>query len=112
MLTSKGLPTKSSKKRALAEDDEPEGVPIKPVRKKRAPRAAASSTRADVIDLTGEEANVIPTKKTKTKTPKSKVSEGTDPERRIRPFRKHPPKSYLDRLERATSQRCDTSFIA
>lgn len=105
MLSSTVLPAKSSKKRALSEDEPTSSVLDKPSRKRRATRAATTSDHADVIDLTGEETNVI-TKK-KTKIPKGKEYEENASERRIRPFRKHPPKSYLDRLARATSQRCD-----
>ncbi|RJE23542.1 hypothetical protein PHISCL_04126 [Aspergillus sclerotialis] len=105
MPSSKALPAKSSKKRPLGEDEPTSTILGKPSHKRRVTRAATSSDHADVVDLTGEETNVITTKKTK--APRGKGHEDNASERRIRPFRKHPPKSYLDRLARATSQRCD-----
>ncbi|KAI9923988.1 hypothetical protein MW887_007446 [Aspergillus wentii] len=75
-------------------------------RRGRGDDVAGSSRSAAVIDLTGDEPVSKPTKTRPTKTQKSKIlPDGPLPEKRARPFRKHPPKTYLERLARATSQR-------
>jgi hypothetical protein len=64
----------------------------------------ASTETNEVTDLTGSSSVVRPCKKTKSTTTKQSSGEGT-PERRARVFRKRPPKAFLDRLSRATTQR-------
>lgn len=97
------LATMTSKKRTANEVDEATSrAPAKSARRKRDTHATASR-RGDVIDLTCEGADA--TKIKKTRAPKKKAPKGEAPERRARPFRNHPPKTYLERLARATSQR-------
>lgn len=88
--------------RKRAADEAKGNTPAKSTRRKRDDNAAASSRSVDVVDLTDETA-VPPAKKTK--SPKKKVSEEPGRERRARVFRSHPPKTYLERVARARSQR-------
>lgn len=93
--------TKTSKKRTANEVDERNtDSPTKSARRKRGANTMTSRS-ADMVDLTGEDVDIAATKKRN--PPKKKASKGE--ERRARLFRKHPPKTYLERLARATSQR-------
>ncbi|MCJ1380512.1 hypothetical protein MMC17_003620 [Xylographa soralifera] len=73
-----------------------------PTRKRR--RGAPTSTSRDSpIDLTNEDDDPleISAKKRKTASPRK----GKDEEKRMKMFRKHPPQSYLEKLNRALEQR-------
>ncbi|KAI9042592.1 RING finger protein [Aspergillus affinis] len=90
----KSAPTSSKRKR----NSEPEANPPKTPVKKGAP------SPVEVVDLTGGSPTSGPTKKRRSSKTKQSPSEPVA-ERRARVFRKHPPKSYLERCARATSQR-------
>ena len=76
-----------------------------PTRKRRR-TATIPTSSSSVIDLTREDDEVmaINLKKKKTTSPRK----GQDEEKRLKLFRKHPPQSYLEKLNRASGQRCDT----
>lgn len=59
----------------------------------------------EVVDLTGDEPEDSVMVKKPRRSPKSKKSSEPVPERRARMFRKHPPNTYLQRLERVRTQR-------
>ncbi|KAF9885335.1 hypothetical protein FE257_013052 [Aspergillus nanangensis] len=64
----------------------------------------ASLDSVEVIDLTGSSPVPEPSKKSRaSKNPKTQ--DESIPERRARVFRKHAPKTFLERLHRATTQR-------
>lgn len=63
--------------------------------------SASSPYRIPVVDLTGGE---TPKKKSIESSPKAGTN-GRDGEKRMRPFRKAPPQSYKQKLERAQTQR-------
>ncbi|MCJ1336831.1 hypothetical protein MMC09_002109 [Bachmanniomyces sp. S44760] len=75
-----------------------------PAKRKRCNTLASTSqSTAKIIDLTGDDCDrKAPTPKRRKVAPTSK---GKDGEQRSRGFRKHPPKSYLQKLERALGQR-------
>ena len=77
-----------------------------PTRKRRG-RAPTSTNRDFPIYLTNEDDDLIVkrAKKRKTASPRK----GKDEEKRMRMFRKHPPQSYLEKLNRAIGQRYGTS---
>jgi len=95
----------STAKRKRAADDGLEAVKSA---KRKKNVATATSGLVDVVNLTGGSS---PVDTTTTATPKKRKSKSTTspgaqlPERRARVFRKHPPRSYLEKLARATSQR-------
>lgn len=92
------MPTEASRKRTA------DGAIERPAKSARNRRGPTIGKSADVVDLTGGELLKTPVKKAKTPRKKKDATEGT-PERRARVFRNHPPKTYLDRAARATSQR-------
>lgn len=59
----------------------------------------------EVVDLTGDEPEDSAVVKKPRRSPKSKKLSEPVPERRARMFRKHPPNTYLQRLERVRTQR-------
>ncbi|KAL4889669.1 hypothetical protein BDV59DRAFT_104435 [Aspergillus ambiguus] len=80
--------------------------------RKRAQRQRTSQTNvvpasAEVIDLSGESpvTTSVTTPVKKQKTRKGEEWRDPTPERRERRFRSHPPKSFLERLHRARTQR-------
>lgn len=76
------------------------GPLVKQARRKRTDKASNPPPGAQVIDLTGD------TLISATTTPKhQKAEKPPSPERRLRRYREHPPRSYLDRLERVQTQR-------
>ena len=96
----KSAPTSSKRKRNADFETNPPKTSVK----------KGASHPAEVGDLTGDSPTSSPAKKrrtSKTKQSPSEPAEPTEPaaERRARVFRKHPPKSYLERHARATSQR-------
>lgn len=68
-------------------------------------RPAIPTDPKDVIDLTGDSPVASPQKKTPNARTKQSPDEGI-PERRGRVFRRKPPQTFLQRLNRATTQRC------
>lgn len=106
----------TKRKRATAGETEPE-VPAAPA--KNARRKVDTSTgkkTVDVVDLTGNEPEVggsivNPAKlaelKGSSKAKGKRQDDGDAPERRLRVFRKHAPKTYLEKLDRARTQRYD-----
>lgn len=103
--------TKPSNKRTASEVNT--NTPVKSARRKHDDTSTAPSRPTDVVDLTGEHVAITtttPTKKPKTPRKKKDPDEPV-PERRARVFRNHPPKTYLDRLARARSQRLDSFFF-
>ncbi|KAA8649183.1 RING finger protein [Aspergillus tanneri] len=97
----------SKRKRTIENETNPRATPAKNTRHRGSSHAAALSHSTEVIDLTGESPTTSPAKKrTNAKNTKTKRSPATSPvERRARMFRGHPPKSFLERLSRATTQR-------
>lgn len=104
----------TKRKRATAGEAETEAsaAPAKNVRRKMDTSTGKKSV--DVVDLTGNEPEaggsiVNPAKLAKWKgssKSKSRVrDDGDAPERRLRVFRKHAPKTYLEKLDRARTQR-------
>jgi hypothetical protein len=83
------------RKRAVKKELTP--TPAKSSRKQTKASSAAGSNPTDDLD------NANPSKKTK--NPKRKKAEESTSERRARRFRKEPPKSFRERLERAVTQR-------
>lgn len=75
------------------------------------PRSAAGSKRkaaaADVVDLTDVEpkAKSTATAKARKSTEGKAKADEPAPERRLKMFRKHAPKTYLEKLQRARTQR-------
>ncbi|KAE8410187.1 hypothetical protein BDV36DRAFT_289779 [Aspergillus pseudocaelatus] len=67
-------------------------------------RPATPTDPKDVIDLTGDSPVASPQKKTPSARTKQSPDEGI-PERRARVFRRKPPQTFLQRLNRATTQR-------
>lgn len=59
----------------------------------------------EVVDLTGDEPEDNVMVKKPRRSPRSKKTSEPVPERRARMFRKHPPNTYLQRLERVRTQR-------
>ncbi|KAL1999785.1 hypothetical protein VTN02DRAFT_3981 [Thermoascus thermophilus] len=100
--------TATKRKRAAAADDGLDA--LKRTRRKRN-AALATSGLVDVVDLTDDPASSVSA--ATTATPKKRKAKSTaadspgaqTPERRARMFRKYPPRSYLEKLERATTQR-------
>lgn len=90
------LAGKASRKRVA--DEAKANTPLKSARRKR------NHTPVELVDLTDEGIAASPAKKPKS-VKKTKTSDEPAPERRARVFRNHPPKTYLDRVARARSQR-------
>lgn len=90
------LAGKASRKRVA--DEAKANTPLKSARRKR------NHTPVELVDLTDEGIAASPAKKPKS-AKKTKTSDEPAPERRARVFRNHPPKTYLDRVARARSQR-------
>ncbi|MCJ1388772.1 hypothetical protein MMC18_001622 [Xylographa bjoerkii] len=80
-------------------NDESQKTPTK----KRRRTATTPTSKSSVIDLTseGDDSVVTTAKKRKTASPRK----GQDEEKRLKMFRKHPPQSYLEKLNRAAEQR-------
>lgn len=99
--------TRVSRKRKANEADTV--APTKPRGRKRENPTVTPSKSIEIVDLTNDETAIIPEKKAKS-AKKQKVTDELASERRARVFRNHPPKTYLDRVARARSQRCDLSL--
>ncbi|GES62666.1 RING finger domain protein [Aspergillus terreus] len=100
----------TASKRKHEDDDRNPSTPPKRARRKSTTQPNVPSSSAEVVDLTGSSPAATPVKK------KSRVSQDADededeywrnatPERRERRFRARPPRSYLERLQRARTQR-------
>ncbi|KAL5363932.1 hypothetical protein BJX96DRAFT_167883 [Aspergillus floccosus] len=100
----------TASKRKHEDGDRNTSTPPKRAHRKSTTQSNVASSSAEVVDLTGSSPAGTPVKK------KSRVSpdEGEDeeeywrnatPERRERRFRARPPRSYLERLQRARTQR-------
>lgn len=114
MKSAQIVSTTTKRKRAAAADDGLDA--IKSTKRKRNV-ATATSGLVDVVDLTDDPslsastATTATPKKRKSKSTAADSSGAQTPERRARMFRKHPPRSYLEKLERATTQRYEISII-
>ncbi|KAG8527989.1 uncharacterized protein KY384_006905 [Bacidia gigantensis] len=71
-------------------------------KRKRGPTTTPIKSIAPLVDLTMESDGSSPTKKRVKSSPKKR---GKDEEKRLRMFRSRPPHTYLDRLNRAQTQR-------
>ncbi|KAE8145392.1 RING finger domain-containing protein [Aspergillus avenaceus] len=95
----------SKRKRKVLEDTNATPTSVKRHRNGAVNQVAVPARSVEVIDLTRDSppgpAEHVGSARRRTK----KSPDGTAPERRARVFRKHPPKSYLERLARATTQR-------
>lgn len=84
----------------LVVDDSSDHEMASPAKKKRKVVPGSSFKKPIVVDDLSEREVASPAKKKRTASKKS-----SEEEKRLRVFRKKAPLSYLDRLERATSQR-------
>lgn len=101
----------TASKRKHEDDDRNPSTPPKRARRKSTTQPNVPLSSAEVVDLTGSSPVATPVKKN------SRVSQDENenddeywrnatPERRERRFRARPPRSYLERLQRARTQRC------
>ncbi|EAW10118.1 RING finger protein [Aspergillus clavatus NRRL 1] len=95
----------TKRKRNADEEDDAHTTPAKSARRRKTNEQVILPDSADVIDLTASSPPTTPTKKTK--SPKKRSPGELSLERRARVFRKHAPKSILDRLARARTQKYD-----
>ncbi|KAE8350111.1 hypothetical protein BDV28DRAFT_159905 [Aspergillus coremiiformis] len=95
-------PSTSKRKRAGDDKTNVASISSKRTRRQGDGHVAASTDYMEVIDLTGDSPTPSPRKKTK--SAKTTHSEER-PERRARVFRTRPPQSFLQRLNRALTQR-------
>lgn len=77
-----------------------------PARPNRRTKTRSTPVDASVIDLTAEPTSPKSTpKKRKRKATSSSTLDQEEDERRLRPYRNHPPQTYLVKFQRARTQR-------
>ncbi|PIG84150.1 RING finger domain protein (Znf1), partial [Aspergillus arachidicola] len=97
-----GRTSTSNRKRKVGEKTSVVSTSAKRTRRNEDDYPAVPTDPRDVIDLTGDSPVASPQKK----SPSAKQSPGEDiPERRARVFRRKAPQTFLQRLNRATTQR-------
>ncbi|KAE8310876.1 hypothetical protein BDV41DRAFT_566176 [Aspergillus transmontanensis] len=97
-----GRTSTSNRKRKVGEKTSVVSTSAKCARRNEDDYPAVPTDPRDVIDLTGDSPVASPQKK----SPSTKQSPGEDiPERRARVFRRKAPQTFLQRLNRATTQR-------
>ncbi|KAB8228462.1 RING finger protein [Aspergillus alliaceus] len=94
----------AKRKRSTDEKTSVTSTSAKRTRRKEGSHVTASTNSVEVIDLTGDSPVAGPHKIVKSAKAKQSPDAGKS-ERRARVFRKHPPQTFLQRLNRATTQR-------
>ncbi|GMF74931.1 unnamed protein product [Aspergillus oryzae] len=98
-----GRTSTSNRKRTVDEKTSVISTSAKRTRRNEGDYTAVPTDPRNVIDLTGDSPVASPQKKSR--SAKQSSGEGI-PERRARVFRRKAPQTFLQRLNRATTQRC------
>ena len=89
---------------AIALVDKAAGSGPPPSKKRKLPATPSSKSKSPFVDLTQQDRNEVSSPTAKRKGGASTRKAKTE-EKRLRRFRSHAPSSYLERLNRATTQR-------